>query len=133
MTTIIADYPAYQIVAPEPRKEWKADETFAIAFESRRYGTLYHFFKLGSVVSYAMRYNECPIKAIERARERKHELHFAFALATVISSSPKPKETVVGLSWGDEIKFEGRTFKLVKAPNDNVRLQEVVTDLPAAK
>lgn len=124
-TKTIADYPAYRIVEPAPRKVWKAGEQFAIAFETRSHGTLYHFFQLGSVVSYALQSNSCPIAAIDRARANKHEMHFAFALSTVITAWERPKETVIGLSYGDEIAFEGHTFQLAKAPNDNVRLVEV--------
>jgi hypothetical protein len=123
----IADYPAYRIVEPQPRKVWKADETFAIPYHSARYGTLWHFYMLGSVVSYAQRYSNCPIAALDRARKNGHDLHFAIALPTVVSSTPSPKATVVGLGWGDRIAFEGRTFELVKANNDNVSLREVGT------
>jgi hypothetical protein len=121
----IADYPAYRIVEPAPRKEWQADETFAMPIQTRSHGTLWHFYKLGSVVSYALRTNSCPIAAIDRARANKHEMHFAFALSTVLTAWERPKETVIGLGWGDHIKFQGHTFQLVKAPNDNVRLVEV--------
>jgi hypothetical protein len=124
---IIEEYPAYKIVEPTPRKVWKADETFALPIRTRNHGTLWHFYMLSSVVSYAMRYNNCPIEALDRARENKHQLHFAVTLPTVISAHPKPQQTVVGLSWGDLIKFEGRTFELKRSPNDNVSLVEVVS------
>jgi hypothetical protein len=122
---VIADHPAYKIVEPPMRKKWAAEETFALPFQTRNHGTLWHFYMLGSCASYALTYNECPIKAIDRARERKDKLHWAIPLATVISNPPPPKRTVIGLDFGDRIYFEGRTFELKRAPNDNVSLIEV--------
>jgi hypothetical protein len=125
--SVVFDCPGYQIVAADPNKKWVADEQFAIPFQSRHHGVLYHFFQLGSVVSYAMRYKQCPIAGLERAKANGHELHFAFALATIISDPPQAKRTVTGLNFGDVIEFEGRKFKLAPANNDNVRLVEVVS------
>jgi hypothetical protein len=125
--SVAFDCPGYQILVADPNKKWVADEQFAIPFQSRNHGVLYHFYQLGSVVSYAMRYKQCPIAGLERAKANGHDLHFAFALATIISDPPQAKRTVTGLAFGDVIEFEGRKFKLAPANNDNVRLVEVVS------
>jgi hypothetical protein len=123
--SIVYSCAGYDIVAPDPRKVWKAGEEFAIGFQSRHYGTLYRFYQLGSVVSYAMKNGSCPVAALDRARAHGHELHFAFALSTILSDPPQAKHENVGLAFGDTIKFEGRTFRLEPANNDNVKLVEV--------
>jgi hypothetical protein len=124
-TKTIADYPAFKIIAPSERKVWQADEVFMLPRQTRHHGVLWSEYMLGSVISYALRSNSCPIEALDRARSLRHELHWAIQLSVCISNPPPPKRTVIGLQWGDHIRFEGRTFELRKAPNDNVSLVEV--------
>lgn len=125
MSIILADYPAYTIIEPRADKVWKHGERFMLPRQTCNHGTVWSSYTLGSVVSYAMQYNNDPVQAVDRARANGHRLHWANHDATVISSNPPPKHTRYGLQWGDYIKFEGRIFQLQKAPNDNVSLVEV--------
>lgn len=124
---LIVDYPAYAIYkTPAWRQAKMIDEMeFALPFETRTHGTQYYFFKLGSVIGSAIRNGDDPMKALERAKNFGHELHFAFALAVCIHNGPKVKEQKLALNWGDIIGFHGKRFRLDKAPNQNVRLVEV--------
>ena len=86
---------------------------------------------VGTVVGYALAYNEDPIVAVEQARSRRHELHWVSPHAVVISS--KAYYAAEALKWagvpelstGDPITIEGVSFVLAKAPNDNWKLVPV--------
>lgn len=86
-------------------------------------------YQMGSVVSSALRYNECPMKAVERARGFGHALHFAFALGTCLHSGPIVKGRYIGVELGQRIEFEGRTFEIAAAPNRNIKLVEIENPL----
>lgn len=121
--TIIADYPAYTIVANDGR-EFKPGEEIAIPYQSQRYGTLWNFFCLGSVASEAERYNENVNEAVERAKSFGHDLYYAFGLGVTLTAEPQAKKTVTGFNYGDTIRFAGKTFRIDRAPNQNVKLVE---------
>lgn len=127
---LIVDYPAYAIYkTPEWRKAKMIDGMeFGMPFESARYGTQYHFFQIGSVAGSAVKRGDDPIAAIERAKANGHELHFVFGLSVSITSHKRDKEQKLALNWGDIIGFEGKRYKLVKAPNQNVGLEEVESE-----
>lgn len=122
---ILAEYPAYKIVEAPEGYMFRDGDTFGIAYRSYRGDTLYNFFKLGSVAGYAVQYGEDVEKALADARERGHELHYAFGLGVSLTSHVRPQERHFGLSYGDEIKAFGRRFRLDRAPNNNVKLTEL--------
>lgn len=124
-TPIIADFPAYSIHAAPAGKVWQAGEVFGVSYTRRDGSTGYRFYRLGSVASYSMKNNACPIKALDRAREHGHKLHWANAETVVLTAHKRAKEQRYGLDLGDVIEFEGRKFRLDRAPNDNVNLVEV--------
>jgi hypothetical protein len=127
MTKIIADYPAYTIVEDKDREYTDGDE-IAVPYKSARYGTLYNFYKLGSVEEYARRYSKYSRDieaAIAHAKQHGHALYYANALPTSITVWGKGKKTMPAFSHGDVIKAFGKKFKIVPAPNQNIRLQEV--------
>lgn len=120
MTTIlIADFPGYTIRKPYTDgagvATYSDGDVIAIPRQTPRHGVLWSFYTLGSVAGCAIEYGECPVKAIERATERGHELWWANLNATSISSQQRAKPTRPGHAWGDEIQFHGRIFRLVKA------------------
>lgn len=126
MTTILADYPAYTIISPE-KNVLKHGEKFMVPFPSIRNPRemIWREFAIGSVASYALEYDECPIEAVEKAKSRNHELHYVFGCGASITSHQRPHEVKKGFKFGDKIKFEGHTFELVRAPNSNVALKKV--------
>jgi len=121
---IIHDFPGYDVVeAPmvgrRGCRELKAGDRIALADDPMRH------YQMGSVASYALERNDCPIAAIERAKANRHELHFAFALATCISNPPPPKGRYIGVRFDEDYYFEGRLFRFVPAPNRNLKMVEV--------
>lgn len=131
VSNTIADFPAYRIYKAYDGRKFRHGERIALPFESARYGTQWHFFTLGSVEGYAIQNGECPHEALARhlkfAEELKdgRERFWANANAVCIHNGPKTKEEVPGFAWGDVITFQGRNFRLDKAPNSNVKLVEV--------
>lgn len=122
---VLADYPAYTIIETPAYLTFKHGMKFAIPFQSQRHGTLWHFFTLGSVFGYAVHNGDDVLKNYERAVERGHKLWWANADAVVISNQKEEKKTIFGQNYGDVIKFEGKLFRLDKAPNNNVALVQV--------
>ena len=83
-------------------------------------------FHPGSVVSYAMKHKDCPIEAIDQARERGEKTHWLNGVALVISNPPTIYETPrVRIAFGDRVVFEGRIFEVTRAPNRNASLREI--------
>ncbi len=125
--TLIADFPAYAVYAmPEWRMAKMIDGMeFAMPFESRNYGTQYHFFKIGSVIGSAVKNGDDPIEAMERAKANGHETEFVFGLGVSITAHRQEKGEKFAMTWGDVIGFHGKRFRLEQAPNQNVRLVKV--------
>lgn len=130
MTSIIADYPAYIIV--ENRPNWRgqivirANEVYAIRLK-KHYRTgdqLWAFVTAGSAASYAIANDECPVAGYARAKNKGHKTHWLNTNATVLSANPGPKTTHKEIIVGQIVVFEGRYFKVERAPNDNWTLTE---------
>jgi len=114
--TVIAEYPAYKILAGSEKQYYAPGETFMIGLTQ---------YKLGDVMSYALKNGKCPFAAQQKAYLAGHEIYFAFAMGACLSSSPKKQEVTFAQEFGDVITYAGKDFKLVEAPNNNVRLVEV--------
>ena len=123
--TIIADYPAYTIIAADPAKEWQDREVFAIAYDTRHHGRLWNFYTLGCVEDYSKSYGEDPAAAVENAKAKGHKLYWANANGASLTAWKRAKETRVGFEYGDAIRFKGKSFRLERAPNNNVNLIEI--------
>lgn len=121
------DYPIYGKVARQMAIPVKAGDVVAIEFKSMRGDTLYDMFTFGSVVSYSEKSDECPIRAVERATERGHELHWMNRNSVCISDSKtEAKPTYTGVIWGNVVRFEGRFFTITRDGNQgHAKLVEV--------
>lgn len=85
----------------------------------------------GSVVSYAMRNRDCPIKAIEHAKSRGHDLHWISQSSTMITAEARPRERLIKIEIGMLVEFEGRVFRIEKHrySSGNLILVEVSDDV----
>ena len=116
--TVVAEYPAYKILAGSEKKFYAPGDTFIIGLTQ---------YKLGDVLSYALSNGECPFDAKQQASDRGHEVYYAFSKGVCLSSSPtKQKEVTFAQEFGDVITYAGKKFQLVKAPNNNVKMVEQV-------
>jgi len=83
----------------------------------------------GSVVSYSMQNNSCPVLAVEKAIARNEKLWWLNPKAVTISNPPMPRETPVGyLNAGDVVKMEGRFLRVEATWNDNFNLIPMSAD-----
>ena len=94
------------------------------------------YYAFGSVAGYALHDHECPVEAIDRARERGEPMVWVNALASIIDCSGKTGEEKAmegargdarmhKLALGSVVWFEGHFYRLDSAPNRNVKLTEV--------
>lgn len=128
----IYDCPGFTIYKPYEGRKFRHGDKIAIPYESRRHGTLWHFYTLGTVAGYAVHNGEDPIEAVEDCKRKMieqphngHKLYWANANAVCISNQVRAKDQVPGFNWGDEIILQGKRFTLAKAPNDNCSLVPV--------
>lgn len=118
----IADFPAYRII-DEADREFEDGDVIAVPYSERR-PDLWSFFTLGSVAAFARKSKLDPDAAVARAREKGEELYYAFGNGACLTAYTRDKEIVAGFRIGDSIKFAGLTFRIVRAPNNNIRLIE---------
>jgi len=118
--TIVATYPAYDIVTREPNglgiTQITSGETL---IASDRLAT----YSVGSVVSYALEYNECPIHAHRTAVERGHQTHWLNARASIITQSDTSKETHLQVDFDATYNLEGVLVKIVATSNLNLEFE----------
>lgn len=130
---LIADYPAWSVHEPVAQKIhhldvslpiFQAGDILGLPYVSERYGILYHWFRFGSVVSFALDSIECPIRAFENALKAGHKTHWLNPEPVVLSNTQAPKESRIAMNFGDQLIFEGRIFELAPDWNQNVKLVE---------
>lgn len=128
--TLVATFPAYDIFEREAGRDGivniTADDTLGL--EKRGY---YKTFSPGSVVSYALQYNEDPIAAVEAARAKRHALHWINARGAMLTAHDRPKETLVLVRYGMKVRFEGLIATIEADHNDNLKLVPVAATAAA--
>lgn len=130
MPTIIADYPAYLIVEYDGFNFTDGD-VFAVPFESRRHGTLFHFYTLGSIFGFADRNGyrngrtDAELEAENATKGPEHKVYWANQNSVCISNMVVEKVTRPAVRHGDVIMFRGKRFEVRPTWNDNVNLVEV--------
>ena len=131
---IVEEFPAYVVVdrAPNPLTgaiEISVNDILGVA--RRGY---YGQYKAGSVASYALQYNECPLEAVANAKARGHNLYWINQQAVAITAWKQPQVKIVAVKPGQRVYFQGKFFELVKEPNDNIGLKslEIVVEQVAA-
>ena len=137
---IIQDHPAFQIRKAVPKMHYglkvklpifKAGDLVGLPFKGRGSEILHHWFRFGSIVSYALENDECPIASVKiamdhiRAGRAEHKLHWLIPTGSMITAEKRAKETRVAIGWKDRLIFEGRIFEVVPEANGNAGLREV--------
>ncbi len=80
-------------------------------------------YKVGTVVSSALRNNEDPIAAYQRAVERRHNTHWLNANATVLTAHKQTKAKMIVVKIGMLVYIEGRRFTITREANNNLGLE----------
>jgi hypothetical protein len=129
---LVASFPAYDVFAREADHTGYVNITAAdtLGLDSGR--GYFRTYSPGSVVSYALQYNECPIKAVEDCRRKMveqpyngHKLHWINANATVLTSHARAKETLVQVTIGMRVRFEGLHATIEADHNNNLKFVPV--------
>jgi hypothetical protein len=134
---VVASYPAYDVVERKPLPAYRGGvvelrdtETVALAYQSRNHGTMFRIYRVGTVVSYALRSGECPIHAYEQSTARNEETHWLNPCATMITAERRAKETHVHITIGQTVRIEGRLFRIEQHRNSREHLTLVQVQAP---
>jgi len=129
--TLVATYPAFNVFRREARSngvvEITTEDTLILKTSNANKSLSVHggTFSAGSVVSYALEYNECPIAAVERAKSNGHDLVWINANAAVLTADHRDAVDVIEIEVGQLVRFQGVTATIEKAPNNNLKFKPV--------
>ena len=126
---LIATYPAFDVYKRKPNQEGLVNITANdILVKPDHLGK----YQAGSIVSYALDYNKCPIKAVEECKQKMidqpyngHKLHWIMSLGATVSNSPTKKIKVIEVDYGMKVNFEGLVATIEKANNGNLQFEEI--------
>lgn len=120
--TLVAAYPAFNVFRREPKSagfvEITTEDTLILKVDGDHKGT----FSAGSVVSYALQYNECPMAAVERAKANGHDLVWINANGAMLTADDRATEDVIEVEYGMLVRFQGVVATIEKAANNNLKL-----------
>lgn len=128
MNNIIATYPAYDVVQPDTDDRGAARITAGeplMIYRGDNYTGDSHEAYAGSIVSYALASGRDPIELVQRALKNGEEMHWISLASVTITARRRAKRVVKALHAGQLVNFEGLTFAIVNAANDNYRLEQV--------
>ena len=119
---LVASFPAYDVFEREQEPRTGAVNITSADFLGLDSGRgYYRTYQPGSCASYALEYNECPIEAYNNAVERGHKTHWINARSSVLSNSPQARESLVKVTLGMRVCFEGRQFTIEADHNHNLK------------
>jgi len=98
------------------------DDTLILKTSKGHAGT----FSAGSVASYAIKNNECPIKAIAREESRGHPLVWINANGSVLTAHHHEADDVIEVFVGMLVRFQGVIATIEKANNNNLQFFPIV-------
>jgi hypothetical protein len=126
--TQVAAFPAYTVFEREADSKGFVNITSKDELGLDSGKGYFRTYSPGSVVSYALEYNECPIAAVERTRAQMvsdphmgHKLHWINQNATCISNSPQAQRQLVRVYHGMRVRFEGLLATIEADHNNNLK------------
>lgn len=132
---LIESFPAYNVFRREATRDGWVEITAADTLGLKKLhprGDYFKTFSPGSVVSYALQYNECPIEAVANAKARGHALRWINANATALTAHKREAETLIEVTIGMKVRFEGLVATIEQDHNDNLKFVPVVAEQAAA-
>lgn len=123
--TLVAQYPAYNVYRREAKQagfiELTADDVLILKTNDKR--NHLDTFNLGSVVSCALEYNECPVEALARAKAKNDKLVWISNRGAVLTAHHRDAENVVEVEVGMQIRFQGVIGTLIATDNRNLDIK----------
>lgn len=123
--TLVESFPAYNIFEREATSKGWVEITANDILGVKHPKGFYRTYKAGSVVSYALQYNECPIEAVEDAKARGHATRWINALGSMITAHEREAETVIAVRIGMLVRFEGLIATIQADHNNNLKFVAV--------
>lgn len=80
------------------------------------------YFTLGSVASYAAKYNENIEAAVANAKDRGHDLYYAISEGVTITLHKQAPVERTTVQLGSIIELDNRKFQILQSPNYNLEL-----------
>lgn len=122
---LVQSFPAYDIFERECASHGAVELTAGenLGLDSGK--GFYREYTISSVVSYSLEYNECPIAAVDKAKERGHALYWINSCGAMLSASKQQKKNLISVHFGLKVRFEGKFFTIEKDHNNNLKLVEV--------
>lgn len=117
--TVVESFPAFDVVVREKKYDGVIEVTAGEVITDDK---MLRGWEFGSVVSYSLQNNMCPLESAKRAETHKEPLHWLNPVMAVLTSSAQETSTRILIQKGDVIKFEGRLFTVESAANDNKKL-----------
>ena len=123
---VTRSFPAYDIVEREPDDagfiNLTANELLGFEYKTRNYGYQFRQHRIGSVVSYALEYNEDPVEAYNRAKAKGHQTHWINACAVSITNGWRERYSLVEVKEGTRVRFEGLLATVERDGHENLKL-----------
>jgi hypothetical protein len=137
-SNVVEEFPAYVVVKRETVKGYYKDGK-RVDFElteivdgdilglkkHNRLGDYYKEYSPGSVVSYALQYNEDPIVAVEHAKAHGHKLHWINGCGVALTAHEQAQRTLVKVEIGMFVRFQGLVATIEEDFNDNLKFVPV--------
>jgi hypothetical protein len=118
---LVESFPAYNVFKREQDSNGYINITSQDILGVKHPKGFYRTYSPGSVVSYALEYNECPIEAVEQARSRGHALHWINGRGACLTAEKRAAETVVAVEIGTKVRFEGLIATIEADFNGNIK------------
>lgn len=100
------------------------DDNVALAREAS-VGLIWSHFRFGDVMSYALKYGDDPINALNRAEKWGNDAYYLLPIGACISDGPRAQKVAIEIKVGDVIRYAGRSFRIEAAANNNLKLERI--------
>ena len=137
--SLVESFPAYDVFEREADRSGFVNITVDDILAVNSGKGFYRTYSPGSVVSYALEYNECPIQAVADCLAKMksdpyggHKLYWINGRGSVLTAHKRAAEQVVKVKIGMKVRFEGKLFTIESAWNQNLAFKEYVEEAVAA-
>jgi Na+/H+-translocating membrane pyrophosphatase len=118
---LVESFPAYNVFEREQDSNGFINITSQDILGVKHPKGFYRTYSPGSVVSYALQYNEDPIQAVADAKQRGHALHWINGRGACLTAEKRAAETVVAVTIGMKVRFEGLLATIEADFNSNIK------------
>lgn len=122
---LVEQHPAYNVFEREADSTGYVNLTASDRLGLKHPRGFFREYYTGSVVSYALQYNEDPIAAVEDAKAKRQPLHWIGAAGACITSHKRAPTELVLVTIGMKVRFEGLLATIQPDHNNNLKFVPV--------